>query len=104
MNLDNLAREAYKQSPSSVIYWITLASYLYYIKDESILSDETFDRMCKLVIDKNIQHKLLSHLITVDRMNAGSLFDVKANQYPSFIVSDAEKLIRDGIFYGRKVC
>ena len=60
--------------------------------------------MCKLVIDKNIRHKLLSYLITNDRMNAGSLFDVKANQYPSFIVSDAEKLIRDGLFYGEKVC
>jgi NAD-dependent DNA ligase len=103
MNLDNQARKSYKESTSSVIYFIVLASYLYYIRDESALSDEVFDKLCKLVIDKNIKHKLLSHLITDDRMRAGSLFDVKANQYPVFIVRDAETLIRNNIWYGEKL-
>ncbi len=103
MNLDNQARKAYKESASSVIYFIVLASYLYYIRDESVLSDEVFDKLCKLVIDKKIKHKLLSHLITDDRMSAGSLFDVKSNQYPMFIVKDAETLIRNNIWYGSKV-
>lgn len=103
MNLDNQARKAYKESASSVIYFIVLASYLYYIRDESVLSDEVFDKLCKLVIDKKIKHKLLSHLITDDRMRAGSLFDVKVTQYPEFIVKDAETLIRNGIWYGSKI-
>jgi hypothetical protein len=103
VNLDNQARNSYKESASSVIYYICLASYLYYIRDESVLSDEVFDKLCKLVIDKNIKHKLLSHLITEDRMRAGSLFDVKANQYPVFIVRDAEILIRNNIWYGEKL-
>jgi hypothetical protein len=103
MNLDNQARVAYKQSPASVIYFIVLSSYLYYIRDESVLSDEVFDKLCKLVLDKKIKHKLLSSLITDDRMSAGSLFDVKSNQYPMFIVRDAETLIRNNIWYGDKL-
>lgn len=103
MNLDNQARKSYKESTSSVIYYICLASYLYYLKNESVLSDEVFDKLCKLVLDNKIKHKLLSHLITDDRMRAGSLFDVKANQYPVFIVRDAETLIRNNVWYGDKL-
>lgn len=104
MNIDHIARKSYKESSSSVVYFVVLSSYLYYHKDESILSDETYDRMCKLILDKGITHKLLSHLITDDRLNAGSLFDVKAKQYPDFIFKDAEQLLRYGMFYGEKVC
>ena len=103
MSLDKQAREAYNKSSSSIIYFIVLSSYAYYLRNESFLSDEVFDKMCKLVLDKKITHKLLSHLITDDRMRAGSLFDVKAGQYPSFIASDAETLIRKGYWYGEKV-
>lgn len=103
MNLDHIARKSYKESPASVIYFIVISSYLYYVRSESILSDETFDKMCKLAFDKQIKHKLLSHLINDDRMKAGSLFDIKPNQYPDFIINDAEKLLRYGVFYGEKV-
>lgn len=98
MNLDHIARESYKESQASVIFWIVLASYLYYIRDESILSDEVFDKMCKLVLDKNIKHSLLSHLITEERMKAGSLFDLKVKDYPLFIVQAGESLLRFGKF------
>ena len=104
MNLDHIARESYKQSSASVVFFVVLASYLYYCRDESILSDETFDKMCKLILDKGIKHKLLSHLITEDRMKAGSLFDLKVQEYPDFIIEAGERLLRFGDFYGRAVC
>jgi hypothetical protein len=94
MNYDNKAREDYKKSPASVVYWVFLASYLYYVRDESILSDETFDKMMKLILDKNLKHSLLSHLITEEDLRAGSLFRLKPSQYPNFIAEAGEKLLR----------
>lgn len=103
MNLDHLARQSYKDDPSSVIYWLIMSSYLYYIRMESVLSDETFDKMCKLVLDKNIKHSKLQYLVNDDRLRAGSFFDVKPTEYPDFIIEDAEKLLRYGTWYGSKI-
>lgn len=103
MNLDHLARESYIDSPSSVVYWVVLASYIYYCKYESILSDEVFDKLCKLILDKKIKHKLLSHLVNDSRMSAGTLYDVKVTEYPDFIIEDAEKLLRYDTWYGREI-
>lgn len=103
MNLDHLARQSYKDNPSSVIYWLILSSYGYYVRMESLLSDETFDKMAKLALDKNIKHSKLQYLVNDDRLRAGSFFDVKPTEYPDFIIEDAEKLLRYGIWYGSKV-
>lgn len=100
---DHIARESYKQSPASVIYWVVISSYAYYFRAESLLSDETYDKMCRLVLDKGITHRRLSHLINDDRLRAGSLFDVKEFQYPLWIVRDAELLINERKWYGTSV-
>lgn len=94
MNLDNQARAAYKQSPSSAVYYVVLASYLYYVRFEGVLSDDVFDKMMKLILDKNIRHSKLSHLITDDDLRAGSLFRLRATDYPYFITEQAEKILR----------
>jgi len=94
MNLNNQARVAYKQSPSSAVYYVVLASYLYYVRFESVLSDDVFDKMMKLILDKNIRHSKLSHLITDDDLRAGSLFRLRATDYPDFIIDQAEKILR----------
>ncbi len=95
MNLDNQARTSYKQSPSSAVFYVVLASYLYYVRFESVLSDEVFDKMMKLILDKNIKHSKLSHLITDDDLRAGSLFKLKVTDYPQFIIEQGERLLRD---------
>jgi len=94
LNLDNQARVAYKKSQASAVYYLFLASYGYYLKNESFLSDEVFDKMAKVILDKGIKHSLLSHLITDDDLRAGSLFRLKASDYPDFIFEEAERLIR----------
>lgn len=99
---DHIAREAYKQSQASVVYFIVAASYAYYMKNESLLSDETYDKMCKLVLDKGITHSKLSHLINEDRLRAGSLYDVKDFEYPVWIVRDVDDILR-GKFYGNSI-
>jgi len=50
--------------------------------------------MAKVILDKGIKHSLLSHLITDDDLRAGSLFRLKASDYPDFIFEEAERLIR----------
>ncbi len=97
---DHLARQSFKQSPASVVYWIVLSSYAYYFLSESLLSDTTYDKMCKLVLEKGITHSKLSHLINEDRLRAGSLFDVKEFEYPLYIVRDAQVLINERRWYG----
>lgn len=99
MNLDHLARQSYKQSPASVIYWLILSSFAYYIRNESLLSDETFDKMAKLVLDKQITHSKLSHLVNDDRLRAGSFYDLKDFEYPAWIVRDVEDIL-GGRWYG----
>lgn len=99
---DHIAREAYKQSPASVVYFIVVASYAYYMKNESLLSDETYDKMCRLVLDRGITHSKLSHLINDDRLRAGSLYDIKDFEYPVWIVRDVDDILR-GKFYGNSI-
>lgn len=94
MNLDNQARAAYKKSPSSAVYFVVLASYAYYCLYESLLSDDVFDKMMAVILDKNIKHSKLSHLITDDDLRAGSLFRLRATDYPDFITEQAEKILR----------
>lgn len=94
MNYDNLARLHYKKNPKSAVFWFVISSYAYYVRDESFLSDEVFDKMAKVILDKGIKHSLLSHLITDEDLRAGSLFRLKASDYPNFIFEEAERLIR----------
>jgi hypothetical protein len=94
MNYDQKARDSFKKSPSSAVFFVVLASYLYYVRDESILSDETFDKMMKTILDRNIKHSLLSHLITEEDLKAGSLFRLKPKDYPQFIIEAGERILR----------
>lgn len=94
MNYDQQARDSLKESPSSAVFFVVLASYLYYVRDESILSDEVFDKIMKLILDRNIKHSLLSHLITEEDLKAGSLFRLKPKDYPQFIIEAGERIIR----------
>lgn len=94
MNYDQQARGSFKESPSSAVYFVCLASYLYYVRDESILSDEVFDKMMHTILDRNIKHSLLSHLITEEDLKAGSLFRLSPKDYPDFIVEAGERILR----------
>lgn len=94
MTYDHIARDAYKGSPASAVYYLVLAGYLYYIRDFSLLSDETFDKMAKVVLEKKIKHSKLSHLFTDEDLAAGSLFKLKSTDYPDFIRESGERILR----------
>lgn len=97
-NYDNIARNDAKLSKRAAVYWWIVASFAYYQKDVSLLSDETFDKLSKFILDNNIKHSKLSHLITDEDLKAGSGFAIPSYNYPLFIVRAAEELI--GILEG----
>ena len=94
MTYDHLARADYKKSPASAVWWLIISAYLYYIRDYSLLTDETFDKMAKVILEKKIKHSKLSHLFTDEDLAAGSLFKIKPTEYPDFIREAGERILR----------
>lgn len=95
-NKDEEAREDFKKNKGSVFGWILLASYAYYIRYESLLSDETFDKMCKYALENYdaLEHRH-KHLVTKDMLQAGSCYNMKMSDYPNGLQMVAEKIIRE---------
>lgn len=74
--------------PNQIIKWFLMASWLYYINDISILSDERYDLLAKQIYDSwddlSSMHK---HVIRKDDLMCGSLYYLKDEDYPTIIVS-----------------
>lgn len=96
MNYNQKAREDFKDAPQSVVAWIIMASYGYYHmpQNPSLLSDECFDNMCKWLLGNydSVQHRF-KHIITKSHLEAGSLYDVHAYDYPAELVRIYNKLM-----------
>jgi len=98
------ALDVCRRNPNMAVPFILMASYLYYIKnDSSPLSDYDFDRLCDLARNRwaSIEHRH-KHLITEDDLEAGTLFYLRDSDYPP-IVKNAAMLwasgYRPGIAY-----
>lgn len=95
MNHDNKARGDFKEAPQSVVAWILMASWLYYHKPtlSPILSDSTFDSMCKWLYDNydKVEHRY-KHLISKEDLKAGSLYSLGSYGFARPLNMIAEKL------------
>ena len=91
---DQKAREDFKLHNKSVVGWILMAGYAYYIRDVGLLTDSCFDGMCKWLYDNydSIEHKY-KHLLTKDMLRAGSTYNLSAYDYPPGIRNCAELLM-----------
>lgn len=93
--LDDEMRKSYKRSINTVVPWLLMASYLYYLRPEHvpILSDCTFDRACEWLYDnwEVVEHRH-KHLITKEDLAAGSLYALKENEYPLITKNTAVQL------------
>lgn len=94
---DQMARDAFKTSKNMVIPWILLSSYSYYILHRGLLEDTTFDNMCKYLFDNwdSLDH-VHKYLIQKEDMQNGSLYHLKAEDYPSMVRGSALKLMYEG--------
>ncbi len=66
-------------SPSRCVSWYMMASYLYYQRNESIISDELYDQICEKI----------KRRIRKSDLKAGTGYTIK--KYPAIVVSAAER-------------
>lgn len=68
-----------------------IASYCYYIMDKPIMEDEAYDKLAKQLLKGwwgfRHPHK---KLVTVGDLKAGTLYKLKAEDYPSIVKGAAE--------------
>lgn len=97
MDYDQMARDAFKKDKNMVIPWILLSSYCYYIVHRGLVEDITYDRMCRYLLDNwgVLEHRH-KYLITKEDMEAGTLYQLKKEDYPGIIQGSAMKLLYDG--------
>jgi hypothetical protein len=90
MNLDAKGRELIKFNPNLIVPWFLMASYLYYHKNQSLFSDEYYDELSKELLSRwdQVEHRH-KHLITKEHLIAGSLYNLKEDDYPKFCKSAA---------------
>lgn len=94
-NYDSVVRNCFKHNKNTCFSWWLQCSFCYYIKNESLMSDEAFDKMSKWMLDNydSITH-IHKAIVTKDMLKAGSGYNLKAEDYPSRIVNTADSLIR----------
>lgn len=93
---DYACRTAFKGNPSTTISWFLTSSFCYYVHDESLLSDDVFDRMCKYMLENwdklEHQHK---YLITEDDLRAASGFAIHPSKYPTIVQSSSHRFMEE---------
>ena len=65
-------------------------SYLYYILDSPVINDKAYDKICQMLLNKNIDHPL----ITKEALTAGSGYHISKDNYPSEIIKEAEEILK----------
>lgn len=94
--LDNKLRKTWKQHPNTLVAWVLISSYAYYIMDSPILSDQVFDKLCKHLYDEWDKYKHPhKHLIERDSLRAGTLFYLRHEDYPLIVKCSVVDLIEE---------
>lgn len=93
MNRDDCCRAALRKSKSLMVPWYLMASYLYYCRDVSLLSDALYDKMCADMIEAwpEIAHPH-KHLIDLEALKAGTGFQLREDDYPQIVKCAAARL------------
>lgn len=95
MNCDARLAADFAAGQQAVVGWILVASYAYYVRDESLLSDEQFDRACQwLHSNYDVVKHRFKHLVPKECLVTGSLHHMKEHEYPEGLRRVAEQLIR----------
>lgn len=94
--LDDMARGRVAANKNMLVPWVLMAGYAYYVHDQSMLSDELFDElMTKLKgswLSVKHRHK---KLIKMEHLKAGTLYDLKEQDYPLLTRDAAASLLKE---------
>jgi NAD-dependent DNA ligase len=71
----------YETNPNMLIPYYLMYSYLYYEKDESIISDDEYDRICKTLYELYpvLEHPH-KHMVDRDALMSGTGFHIQYNE------------------------
>lgn len=83
----------YVENQNMLVPYYLMHSYLYYEKDDPIISDHEFDLICKTLYEKwdKVEH-FHKHLINKDDLIAGTGYALK---YPERVKNAAKHLLKE---------
>ena len=86
---DKMCLDAIDTNINMTVPWFLMAAYAYYVEDQPILSDASFDRMVHRMIDNwdKIEHRH-KELITLDQLKAGTYL----GEYPPMIAGAVKEI------------
>ena len=94
MVCDAQCRNAIGSNKNLLVAWFLMASYQYYILDQSLISDELFDAVCKeLLACWDYVHHMHKHLLLKSDLEAGTGHRLKAEDYPEMVKNAATFLL-----------
>lgn len=67
----------WETNPNMLIPYYLMFSYLYYVKNISLIEDTEFDQMCKTLLEKldGLTH-MHKHLVKKENLTAGTGYDI----------------------------
>jgi len=76
-----LSKDVWRTNNNMLVPYYLMHSYLYYQKNEPIISDIEYDELCKTLKDKwnEVEH-FHKHLVDVESLGAGTGYQVEYNQ------------------------
>ena len=79
--------------PNKLLSWFLMASYVYYVLGDRIMSDQDFDRLTVLLKDNyaDVDH-IHKHLVTLEHLEAATGFDIK---YPNMVIGAVNSYMRE---------
>jgi NAD-dependent DNA ligase len=91
---DNQASQIIAQDVNAIVPWFLMASFLYYIEDESLLTDAYYDELSQQMLERwdEITHRH-KQLISADDLLCGSGFAIREDEYPSITKYAARRLM-----------
>jgi hypothetical protein len=85
-------------NPNMLVPWYLMAGYHYYELDESFISDDLFDRICKRLVDEwdTIEHR---HKFIIDKnqLAAGTAYYIDWKTVPEIIKGAATAVLKHGV-------
>jgi len=70
-----------------LIPWYLMSAYAYYVEDDPIISDGTFDRLCKKLLDNfdTVEH-IHKEYVTEDALIAGTYLGKYPSRMPDVLI------------------
>ena len=95
--ITDLAKDAIGEHVNLLVPWYLMASYLYYVDDTALVTDEFYDEICHRLLyaldNLEIDHPHM-HLCDPVALRAGTAYHLKPSDYPLITQNTAFSILR----------